>query len=397
MVMAFATRYSYQNVNFLDFHVQPGVGDPDEFDQGTRRDAFGDLFRYNRPMTAYDPVSGETRELYPARRLMLTHLERWMRDFRIDGVRMESVVNFASWDFIRDFKDHGRKVWGERAGAQGLSGDDAEARFLVVGEELAVPIGLVSEKRLDALWNEHFKRLVRNAILGETAAGESSFESTIRKLIDCRGVGFTDGAQAVNYVTSHDVEGFRNERLYNFLNNNGVVETERRIKLAFAWLLTAVGVPMIFAGEEFADQHDLSVGHPYKQVDPVNFTRASEPWRRRVFEHVRRLVRLRTSSPALAVNDTAFIHAEDVAADRRVLVWRRGRPGVDDPVVVVANFSEFTSTASFGGEAEYRVPGWPAAPAGRSWREVTQDRGVPSEWIGREPLFPWEAKVYALT
>ena len=156
--------------------------------------------------------------------------------------------------------------------------------------------------------------------------GEPSFESTVRKLIDCRGLGFTDGAQAVNYVTSHDVEGFRNERLYNFLNNNGVVETERRIKLAFACLLTAVGIP--------DDPRRRGVRRPArpvrratrdKQVDPVNFARADEPWRRRVFEHVRRLVRLRTSSPALAVNDTAFIHA-DLAADRRVLAWRRGRP-----------------------------------------------------------------------
>ena len=42
------------------------------------------------------------------------------------------------------------------------------------------------------------------------------------------------------------------------------------------------------------------------------------------------------------------------------------------------------------------MPGWPATAAGRSWREVTQDRDVPPEWVGREPLFPWEAKVYAL-
>ena len=46
--------------------------------------------------------------------------------------------------------------------------------------------------------------------------------------------------------------------------------------------------------------------------------------------------------------------------------------------------------------AEYVVPGWPATPAGEQWREVTQDRDRAAEWVGREPLFPWEAKVYAL-
>jgi hypothetical protein len=69
----------------------------------------------------------------------------------------------------------------------------------------------------------------------------------------------------------------------------------------------------------------------------------------------------------------------------------RGAAGREDPVVVVANFSDVTPPGS-----EYVVPNWPATPVGRRWREVTQDRDVPGAWIGREPLFPWEAKVYAL-
>jgi 1,4-alpha-glucan branching enzyme len=237
--------------------------------------------------------------------------------------------------------------------------------------------------------------MVRHAILGEPDDQEPSFEWTVRKLIDCRLLGFADGAQAVNYVTSHDVGGFRNERLYELLHNNGVVETEPRIKLAFACLLTAVGVPMILAGEEFADQHDLPTRHPEKQVDPVNFDRLADGWRRRLFDYVARLVRLRTSSEALAVNDTRFLHA-DFTEGKRVVVWQRGRAETGQVVVVVANFSAFGTPGAPGPAAEYVVPGWPATPPGRRWREVTQDRDVAPEWVGREPVFPWEAKVYTL-
>ena len=42
------------------------------------------------------------------------------------------------------------------------------------------------------------------------------------------------------------------------------------------------------------------------------------------------------------------------------------------------------------------MPNWPETPDGMRWHEVTQDRDVPDEWIGREPIFPWEAKVYVL-
>src|SRR5205823_2063661 len=152
---------------------------------------------------------------------------------------------------VQEFKDLARQTWASNGGA-----DDT---VIVVGEELSVPLDLLRQNRLDGLWNEDFKRMVRNAILGRNDDEEPSFEWSVRKLIDCRLIGFGDGAEAVNYVGSHDVEGVRNERLYNFLDNNGIFAKEERIKLAFACLFTAVGIPMIFAGDEFADEHDLGV------------------------------------------------------------------------------------------------------------------------------------------
>jgi hypothetical protein len=120
-----------------------------------------------------------------------------------------------------------------------------------------------------------------------------------------------------------------------------------------------------------------------------------DPWRQDVFRYVARLVKLRTRSGALAVNDTSFIHV-DFAEGKRVLAWRRGREGIDDPVVVLANFSDWGTADPMSPAAEYVVSNWPATPAGKRWREVTMDRVVAPGRAGREPVFPWEAKVYAL-
>jgi pullulanase len=62
----------------------------------------------------------------------------------------------------------------------------------------------------------------------------------------------------------------------------------------------------------------------------------------------------------------------------------------------VANFSDWGTPSPGHPSAEYVVPNWPATPPGKRWREITQDRAVPTEWVGREPLYPWEAKVYTL-
>ena len=102
-------------------------------------------------------------------------------------------------------------------------------------------------------------RLVRQVILGKNAFNDSSFEWSVRKLIDCRFLGFTDSAQAVNYLTSHDVGGLGNERFYNYLINKGIYDTEPRIKLAFVCLLTAVGIPMILAEDESGNAYGLVV------------------------------------------------------------------------------------------------------------------------------------------
>jgi pullulanase len=402
VVMAFARTSPYLAAATEDFFIldpRRTPADPDAHNsRGTGDDDFrngfgSSLFRYARFVNGYDPVNGGAGAASPARQLMKVALLRWMNDFHVDGFRLDSVENVTSWDFIGEYRELARETWRQR------SGDDE--RFLVVGEELQEPLDILRQGRLDGLWHENFKRYIRSALLGQKPEGEPSFEQTVRKIIDCRIFGYRDGAEAVIYLTSHDVEGFRNERLFDFLRNNGVVDAEPRIKLAFVCLLTAVGIPMILAGDEFADQHDLfdAGGHVSqqggKQVDPVNFFRLRDEWRARIKAYVTRLIRFRTTADALAVNDTSFIHV-DVADGKRVLAWRRGRPDSDRPVVVVANFSDFVTADASSGHAEYRVNNWPATPPGGRWREITQDRDVPPEWVAREPIFPWEAKVYTV-
>ncbi len=420
VVMAFAHEDGYNHIDAGNFHIDSPKDTPNDPDAKTSfradgsndlRNGFGStLWRYAKFVATYDPLTGQNQSLSPARQLMLTYLTRWMRDFHVDGVRMDSVENVASWDFVGDFKNLGRKLWNQRWQDAGLGGG-ADERFIVVGEELSLPFALLSQGRLDGLWNEDFQSRIRAAVLGENVGGEPTFEWTVRKAIDCRLRGFTDGAQAINYVTKHDVEGYRHERLYTMLRHFPQEQIERRIKLAFVCLLTAVGIPMVLAGEEFADQHDLFdengnvTQNGGKQVDPVNFGRLTAKastdqndrdgfnaeMRRRVFQYVKDLIRFRTSAPALSVNDTDFIHV-DFDAGKRVLVWKRGSANVD-PVVVVANFSDFGS--GFGNE--YVVHNWPATPAGKKWIDVSQGgRIVDPNWVGRESIFPWEAKVYTL-
>lgn len=431
-VMAFAHEEPYNHIDPVNFCIDdPGQNqsDPDAMSSGRRdgrhdvRNGFGStLWRYARQVPTYDPVTGTVTQVFPARQLMLTAVHRWIRDFRADGLRLDSIENVASWDFLETYRDQAHALNEDRwraAGLDPLNGDAAKARFLVVGEELEQPKGLI-RKRLDGLWNENFMYRVRGAIVGNGVG--DNFEWTVRKMINpiLADDDIADGSEAVNYVTKHDVED--HERLFTLLLRRGDGDEliEKRIKLAFVCLMTAVGIPMFLAGEEFADEHDLFDRNGKvdqrggKQIDPVNFSRlnagAVDPnrhdnpredqsdqyfgnLRRNVLAYVKRLIKLRTSEPALWVNDTDFFWF-DFNDGKRVAAWARGNASSPRPVVVLANFSDYASP----GGAEYFVPNWPqrTPPPGTKWVEVTQDRDVDPQRVGRESIFAWEAKVYTL-
>jgi 1,4-alpha-glucan branching enzyme len=414
VVLSFAQHGPLENINFDDFYVaqaqnytsanaEQRSSRPNEI----RQNWGGNLFRYIvQKQNIYDPVSGNTVTITPARQFMLSFINRWINDFHIDGIRMDSLESIANWDFMQQFKDFSRSTYQNRWQNQA----NGDKHILVVGEELSVPLNYLSpypsnnpnnKKVVDGLWNEKFKARVRKVILGQQHGEDISFEDTIRKLIDCRNLGFHDCTEAINYITSHDVGGLNNERLCDYLNNNNVVFKEKKIILAFCCLFTAVGIPMSLAGEEFADQSDLSRDYPYKMIDPVNYSRLQyaldnrndpeQKWRVNIYETVSRLAKLRTSHPALANNETDFIHF-DFNEGKRIIAWVRGFKNTTDIVITVANFSDWGSPDVFN--SKYFVNNWPQTPPNKNWYEVTQGRSAP--YAGMESIIPWEAKVYVL-
>jgi 1,4-alpha-glucan branching enzyme len=361
--------------------------DPGDFFRGNSPFG-GQLWNYHdRSVNTFDPSTGREGQLFAPRPYMFTCVAHWLSFFRIDGVRIDDIEDIDDWDFVRDYCAAARATWTDLGGAND--------RFWAVGEELDLQKGslLATTGRADASWDETFKRYVRQLCIGVLPDGRD-LGSAVNFMIDCRQRGFTDGAQVVNYIGSHDLtnDAF-SDRFYTWLDGRGVIAKDRNIRLAFVCLLTAVGVPMILAGDEFADERDIAITEnagENKQIDPVNYDRFADRWRRDLFAYVARLVRLRTTAAALGRNECSLIHL-DTTSGRRIAAWQRGAG--NDLVIVVANFSDFGSDGGLAGE--YVIPGWPAGIGDRSWFEVSQQdppREAPK--AGREPLFAWEAKVY---
>ena len=170
------------------FLLNPGQhhDDPDSKDSrgGYRGEWGGNIWRYIRTVDdAFDPETGERKTLVPARQYLKAALMRWMRDFHLDGLRLDSVETIANWDFVEEYKELARSLNRARFAEQGTP-DDADARMLVVGEELGEPRALLEQttadgkvhRRLDGLWHEKFKSYIRHALQGHNHPDNPSFE-----------------------------------------------------------------------------------------------------------------------------------------------------------------------------------------------------------------------------
>jgi 1,4-alpha-glucan branching enzyme len=314
----------------------------DKTEEGDREDWGGRLFRYRTR-------AGDGS--YAARELHYRTAEFWIREYHVDGFRIDEFKGIDHWEFVQTFRD---RAW---AAHRALFPDRP---FLVVAEDSwrraaaaqARPTNPGGRKVVDSIWNfafqEEARHLLRDRI--DTRWGEPPRRERIRALVggwrQWNGLGrrfhdgFGDLAEAVNYITSHDVEQpgeqrFVTEILGEILRERGLGDggveqvrravdgaatAEERVReahrdalhragSAFALLLTSVGIPMFLAGEEFGDVHDLEHRKWWlKMSDPVDWSRAAIPAHRALRNRVAELIRLRTSAPALQRNEVEFFY-----------------------------------------------------------------------------------------
>ncbi|MBD0388779.1 MAG: alpha amylase C-terminal domain-containing protein, partial [Nostoc sp. C3-bin3] len=151
-------------------------------------------------------------------------------------------------------------------------------------------------------------------------------------------------------------------RLLRELGDRGIFDAEafKRAKLAAVLLMTAMGIPMLWMGEEFGEyqQKSESVTQPQK----INWSLLKSDQNRDLFKYYQNLIALRKQNLALQSDNIDFFYEN---ADDKVLAYTRWDEQ-NSHVVVVANFSDQNLT-------KYQIPDFPSAEYWRDWfakREV---------------------------
>jgi 1,4-alpha-glucan branching enzyme len=151
-------------------------------------------------------------------------------------------------------------------------------------------------------------------------------------------------------------------------------EAIKRLKVAAVWLMTAVGIPQIWMGDEWAEDKILGkifikfeqifcysdfLGDENRtnKVNKIDWSSLSKTSERSLFDLYRKLIAFRKSSSAIKSNNIHFFHQD---SDKHILAYDRSSNETNELVVVIFNFSTNDQLA-------YCVTNWPKT--GR-WQEV---------------------------
>lgn len=313
----------------------------------------------------------------PVRRFFLDNALRWLREFRIDGLRLDAVhaiLDTAAEPFLEEL---GREV-------RALSHSLGRPLVLIPESDLNDPRLLWSRDRggfgLDAQWSDDFHHALHGCLTGERSGYYADFGTVGDLAKTLRHAYVYDGRYSRHRRRRHGrpAEGLGGERFLGYLQNHDQVGNRAQgdrlsrtlgpgaLRIGAALVLTAPFVPMLFMGEEwgattpfqyFTDHQEPGLGKAVREgrrrefaafgwkpddvpdpQDAATFERSRLDWAERerdphrdLLEWHRALIALRRREPDLTdgrLDRVRTRHDEE----RRWLWMNRGR------VAVAVNF-----------------------------------------------------------
>lgn len=297
----------------------------------------------------------ENLKIYPARRFTGDTVRHWIQEYHIDGIRYDAARQIANYDFM---------YWIVQLAKEAAS----MKPFYNIAEHIPETTSITNaDGPMDACWHDSFYHCVLEHICGEFDL------ERLKDVIDCKRQGFMGTTNVINYLTNHD-----HNHLMVELGDRNIFDQEafKRVKLGAAILMTAIGVPLIWMGEEFGEYKPKT-----EDSAKIEWALLGNDLNRSLFEYYKGLTTLRKSNHALYTENIDFFHENPAA---KVLAYSRWNDE-GSRVVVVLNFSENFL-------AGYQIPNFPAAG---TWHEWTGNYNIESTADGMMvDLGEYEAKVF---
>jgi maltooligosyltrehalose trehalohydrolase len=229
---------------------------------GNYLEKFGPYFTGNHSTPWGGAVNFEEAGATEVRRFLIDNALMWLRDYHMDGLRLDAVHAFNDRSAIHFLE----QLAGEVKRLEATLGK----HFVLIAEsDLNDPRLVKAEEAggygLDAQWSDDFHHALFSVISGERAGYYADFGSLAALAKSLRHVFVYDGNYSEYRRRNHgrQVVGLSGHRFIGFVQNHDQVgnraQGERisheagvgRARIAAALVLASPFVPMLFQGEEF--------------------------------------------------------------------------------------------------------------------------------------------------
>jgi maltooligosyltrehalose trehalohydrolase len=328
---------------------------------------FGPYFTSSHHTPWGDAVNLEDAGSHEVRRFFCDNAKMWLRDYHIDGLRLDAVHAYMDRSAIHFMEQIAAEVH--------ALGAETGREYVVIAESDLNDPRLVTGPEaggygMDAQWSDDFHHALVTVLTGERGGYYRDFGrlgdlakalreafvydgrySAYRDRVHGRPVRGLPGWRFLGYSQNHDQVGNRakGERLEHLAGL-------KRAKIAAAMELTAPFVPMIFQGEEWAEtapfqfftDHDAELGRlvsegrkqefaafgwdPAEVPDPqarATWERSKLNWGERqegshaeMVEWYRKLIALRKATPALMDGDLSSVQVRFSDPERWLMMER---------------------------------------------------------------------------
>lgn len=295
-------------------------------------------------------------DICPAWQFIGDTVRFWVQEYHLDGIRYDAARQIANYDFMHWIVQEAKQTAGPKP-------------FYNIAEHIPETPSITNmDGPMDGCWHESFYHCVLQHITGETFDLEQ-----LKDVLDAKRQGFLGVTNVVNYLTNHD-----HNHVMADLGDRGIFDEDafRRRKLGAALVMTAMGVPMLWMGEEFGE-------YKPKTIDPskIDWTLLKNDSNRSLFEYYKGLIALRKTNRALHTENIEFFHENP---ETKVLAYTRWNDEGSRVVVVVNLSDQFL--------AGYTVPNF---PVNGTWHEWTGNYDVEAgDGQLMTDLGEYEAKVF---
>jgi 1,4-alpha-glucan branching enzyme len=281
----------------------------------------------------------EKLETYPARKFIGDTVRFWVQEYHLDGIRFDAARQIGNYDFMHWIVQEAKNVAGPKP-------------FYTVAEYVPEDTSITNlDGPMDGCWHDSFYHCIIPQLCGDNFDLER-----LKDVIDGKRQGFMGATNVVNYLSNHD-----HNHVFAELGDREIFGEAafKRAKLGAVILMTAVGIPMIWMGDEFGE-------YKFKTIEQakIDWQLLGNDLNKGLWEYYKGLIHLRKNNQALYTENIEFFH-EDI--ESKVFAYTRWNDE-GSRVVVVVNWSENYL-------AGYSVPHF---PANGTWHEWTGDYDVES-------------------